>query len=182
MKHYNCTFCGVDRKYRDHLAECPTVYKTRDFTPMNKRKRYPPIDWGMITTRIMIGFVLGFVAAVVVEAQTQRPMDFVCDTLGIECTDVPNATIVFGELPDTWRGAYFPKDKLIVISEDLEVDLIMEIIIHEMTHHVIRQVHGAADRCWDEKMARLVVAVYIQVKYTDDWKGWYDCNGTQEPE
>ena len=108
-------------------------------------------------------------------AQTEppTPLEFACDYLSIDCTDISPPTIIYTDLMGAMGlyGAYFPGEDFVFVDTTAPGHT----VVHEVTHYMLYEAGFRISNCVSEEAARRVHHAWDGTEYNDKWRVRYGC-------
>lgn len=123
--------------------------------------------------------------ATTVETPERPPtmQDRVCAAMEVDCTNVPEATVIDTDLLDMlpcfgcrYRGVYLPDENIIYLNRQLTPEGREITLFHELVHYISTITDTYEGRCENEELARKLTAIEFNLPYDDKWKAGYRCD------
>jgi len=119
------------------------------------------------------------------EQEAQTALDFVCETLKVDCTGIePPRVVATGLMEELGLYGLTPKDEphIFITNADIGPHMTMVVIVHETTHYVLNAVRPDIGFCDSEFIARLTHSIYAEEPYDDGWRKletYAGCDGAE---
>lgn len=127
-------------------------------------------------------FTIGIVAAVIAacammgQDETQTDMEYICERLELECTDLAEPIVVVTDaVGPFYYGFYIHGEPYVFVNSNYPQEQIERTAFHETVHYVVYWTNTDLTRCENEELARVLTAEFFGMTYSTKWHDQYGC-------